>query len=200
MSAANNPPVREVSQDQDRGAIEKIAADVAPMLTQDEHIFYVALQNSTALSMAKDAVLATNNRVIFYKPGMLGRMELQDFPWKDVKDCHFNQGFLSSEFSVETVHGQRFLLGNLNKEQTKRLYAICQQIEEEWREKRRLREMEENRARAGGIYVGTSTAAAPAQASEDPLEKLAKAKKMLDMQLISQEEFDALKAKILQSL
>ena len=62
--------------------------------------------------------------------------------------------------------------------------------------------MEEDRARAGGVVVqsGLTTPSAPVQATvptEDPIARLTKAKAMLDQGLITQTEYDDLKAKIL---
>jgi hypothetical protein len=101
---------------------------------------------------------------------------------------------LATQFSMETVDGRTVVMEGLDKDQAKRLYGICQQMEQEWREKRRIREMEEARARAGGVVVG-----APA-AADDPVGKLARAKEMLDKGLISEAEYDSLKAKILSSM
>jgi hypothetical protein len=111
---------------------------------------------------------------------------------------------MSSQFFVQTVDGRQASLGELDKDQAKRLYGICQQLEQEWREKRRIREMEQARAASGGISIGgmpgvTGAAETPAS-TEDPVAKLAKAKAMLDQGLISEAEYDTLKAKILSSI
>ena len=191
-------PIRYADASQQTEALQKVAADVSKILTPHEEILYIALQNNTALSIAKDSVVATNNRIICYKPSILGRVAFEDFLWQDVKDAKITQGFLATDFSVETVRGQRAELTSLDKDQAKRLYAICQQMEQEWREKRRVREMEEARAKAGGVNI-----AAPQSANttaEDPVAKLAKAKQMLDQSLISEAEYESLKARILSSM
>src|SRR5688572_32691981 len=190
-------------QSQQTGAVQGIAKDVGKVLTPNEQILYIAVQNLAAMSVPPDAVVATSNRLIFYRPAMLGRVSFQDVPWQDVRNARINQGVLSTVLVVETVDGRSLQMIDLDKEQAKRLYGVCQQMEQEWREKRRVRQMEEERARAGGVqlHVPTSGAAAPAGApAEDPVEKLAKAKKMLDQQLISEAEYDTLKAKILASM
>ena len=74
-----------------------------------------------------------------------------------------------------------------------------------WREKRRVRELEELRARSGGIRIGTSGAGAglgpPASGGQDDaVARLEKAKAMLDKGLISDAEFEALKARIVNTL
>jgi len=99
---------------------------------------------------------------------------------------------------VETVRGQRAELSNLDKDQAKRLYGICQQMEQEWREKRRIREMEEARAKAGGVHIASQQGANAS--AEDPVAKLAKAKQMLDQGLISETEYESLKARILSAM
>ena len=85
-----------------------------------------------------------------------------------------------------------------NFEQQMARYKI--EVEQEWREKRRIREMEQDRAKAGGVYMGhvpgVGVPAAPDVAA-DPVAKLAKAKAMLEQGLISEAEYDTLKAKVL---
>lgn len=190
-------PIRHTDPTQQTDALQKVAADVTKIMTPNEDILYIALQNNTALALKKDSVVATSNRVICYKPGVLGRVTFEDFLWQDVKEAKISQGFLSTEFTVETVKGQRAVLGGLDKEQAKRLYGICQQMEQEWREKRRVRDMEEARAKSGGVYMAPQPAATPA---EDPVAKLAKAKQMLDQGLISETEYETLKARILATM
>jgi len=197
--AENKIPIRNVDPSQETEALQKIAAEVTKVLTPREEILYVAMQNQTALSLRKDCVVATSNRVILYRPDVLGRVSFDDFLWQDVRNAQIHQGVLSSEFQVETVDGRQDALGNLDKEQAKRLYGVCQQMDQEWREKRRVRDMEQDRARSGGVYFGASPGAA-GTSPDDPVEKLAKAKAMLDQQLISEIEYEALKAKVLAAM
>ena len=53
------------------------------------------------------------------------------------------------------------------------------------------------RARAGGIQVGNLAASAPDGTSQDATQRLQRAKAMLDARLISDSEYEALKAKII---
>ncbi len=186
-------PVRYADPTQETEAVQSVAQEVSKILTPTEEILYIALQNITALSIQKDSVVATSNRIINYKPSVLGRVVFEDFQWQDVSNARIEQGFLSTDFHVETVDGRQSSLTGLDKDQAKRLYGVCQQMEQEWREKRRVREMEEARARAGGITMNAPSG----PPAEDPVEKLARAKKMLDQGLISEAEYEAVKAKIL---
>jgi hypothetical protein len=198
-------PIRFTDESQESEPIQKMAAQIAKILTPNEELFYVALQNRMAISMNPNAVAATSNRIIIYDAKILGRASFVDFQWQDVANTRIEQGMMSSQFLVSTVDGRAAGLGELDKEQAKRLYGICQQLEQEWREKRRIREMEQARAASGGISIGgmpgvTGAAESASSAGEDPVAKLAKAKAMLDQGLISEAEYDTLKAKILSSI
>jgi hypothetical protein len=191
-------PIKYIEPDQDVEALQKVAREVAKILTSNEEILFVATQNVTAMSIRKDSVVVTTNRIIGFSPGVLGRVSFRDYQWQDVLDVSMRQGMLSTEITIETAAGRQEV-GSIDKEQAKRLYGIAQQMEQEWREKRRVREMEEARAKAGGVYMGglPGMGTPPPANAEDPVSKLAKAKAMLDQGLISEAEYDTLKAKVL---
>lgn len=199
--AEDRVPIRCPDPDQQGEAVQQVAAEVSRVLTTNEELIYIALQNRMSLSIRPDSVVATNNRVIFYRPRILGQASFQDLLWQDVQNAEVSQGMLSSEFVVQTVNGEWISLGELDKEQAKRLYGYCQQMEQEWREKRRVREMEEDRARSGGVVIGPlAGGASPHAGQPDPVESLARAKAMLDQGLISETEYDTLKARILSEM
>ena len=82
---------------------------------------------------------------------------------------------------------------------------MCQAQDQAWREKRRVRELEELRAKSGGIQFGAYGAraglASPSSAGQDDaVARLEKAKAMLDKGLISDAEYEALKARIVNRL
>ena len=198
--AASTVPIRYSDESQEADAVQEAARDVAKVLTPNEELLYIAMQNVTAISLKRDGVVATTNRLILFQPHILGRVNLVDFQWQDVKNVAIEQGILATNFTVEATDGRTGKMTNLDKDQAKRLYGICQQMEQEWREKRRIREMEKARARSGGIYMAPPQQVEQAASSEDSVAKLAKAKAMLDQGLISEAEYDTLKAKILASI
>ena len=75
------------------------------------------------------------------------------------------------------------------------VYRICQAQDQAWREKRRIRELEELRARSGGIQV-LSGQGAPGSAQSEAVRRLQEAKQLLDAKLITDAEYEAIKAKI----
>ena len=195
-----NSNIRYAEEGQDKEALANIAKEVAAILTSDEEILYIALQGRGAVGK-KDAVVATTNRVIAYRPGMFGSIKMKDFQWVDVKDISMSQGFMGGELTITPVVGTLEKVAMLDNDQTKRLYGIAQQQEQDWREKRRVKQMEEDRARSGGFYMApTQSAPVPAPSApppDDPMAKLAKAKAMLDQGLIEPAEYEELKQRIL---
>ena len=213
--AMTHMPIRYGDATQETEQVQTIASEVAPMLMGGEDILYIAVQGATAPTLQalgvgkKQAVVATSQRLLLYQPTLMGTIQFVDVPWLDVKHVHMDQGWLGTGFLAETVDGRQLKVPYLEKEQAKRIYSISQQMEASLREQRRQRELEEIRARVGGTSIDVSTAApispnpAPvsaAPAADDPVAKLSKAKTMLDSGLISQEEYDSLKAKILSSI
>ena len=103
----------------------------------------------------------------------------------------------------------------LRKDQAQGMYRICQQHDQVWREKRRIRELEELRAKSGGVQIGGGQSAyaagdgvaaagiggaATAAAESEPVRRLRQAREMLDAKLISDSEFESIKAKIVSGL
>jgi len=93
-------------------------------------------------------------------------------------------------------------LGGLRKDEGQKLYTICQAHEQQWREKRRIRELEELRAKSGGITLGGMPGAGVSAASdnEDAVARLERAREMRDKGLISDSEYEAIKARLVSTL
>lgn len=194
--------IERVDESQKLGVLRPIVEDVRSVLTENESILYIAYQAWTALGQRRDAVAATNNRMIIFQRHRFRGFDFHDFLWEDVANVKINQDTLSSSLRCTLTNEESYLTSNLVKDQARTLYTICQQKEQEWRERRRVRMMEEERARAGGtqITLPESGDVGQARAAEDPVEKLAKAKQMFDKELISEAEYETLKANILQKM
>jgi hypothetical protein len=86
------------------------------------------------------------------------------------------------------------------------VYRICQANEQAWREKRRIRELEEMRAKSGGIQLGATNVGMPSATNvpsangEDAVARLEQAKAMRDKGLITDSEYESLKARIVSNL
>lgn len=191
----------------------RIRADVAEVLARGEEILAVAVQNPINSPLKKDSAVVTNRRFIIYRPKLFGRMELEDFLWQDVNDIHIQTQLLGATITVTgkrksaagSAEQVRVQVTGLDKKQALRLYATSQEVEQQWREKNRIRVMEEERARAGGVYVQSPAYAHPGStpggAGGDSIEqRLAQLKRLHEQHLISDAEYEARKAQIIAEL
>ena len=192
---------RFLNENQDPKAVEKLMSKVSGLLTADEEVQYIAVQKKPVLNTSPDCVALTNKRVIFCRPKNFGlSMEFKDHQWKDVVDIHIKENMLGADFSIKTARGSD-LMDYLPKDQARRLYQFGQAKEEEARDYRRQRDLEDKRAAAGGgIVVNAAPAAAPVASvptEDDPMAKLKKLKMMLENELITQAEYDERRIAIL---
>ena len=130
--------IRNSDPSQQRPEVQKVAHDVSEVLPTTEEILYIAIQGLTA-GIKRDSVVATSHRLIFFRPAMMGRFNFTDHAWQDLKDVKLNQGMMSSELRIETTQGVTDVMGNLDKEQARKVYSISQQKDHEAREFRRQR-------------------------------------------------------------
>jgi hypothetical protein len=195
-------------------AADKIKVAVSGVLTSGEQIVAVATQIVINSPFRKDSAVVTNRRFIIFRPKILGRMDLEDFLWQDVTDIRLSTKLLGAEITVTakrrdadgSLRTKTGTVDGLDKPAALRLYAEAQRFEEEWREKNRVRQMEEERARAGGVYLQGAGAhnlssGMSGSSSPDSIEqRLAKLKELHQKGLITDAEFESRKAQIISEL
>lgn len=196
---SNGLPIERIDDDQNTGILESIVNEVSTILTENEKILYIAHQGRTVFGQKRDAVVATNNRVIIFQRHRFRGFTFEDFLWEDVQDVEMEESVMSSRIYCTLTNEDVYHVEGMVKKQTRVLYSICQQKEQEWRERRRVRKMEEDRAKAGGTQI-TMPGASETPAQGDPVDRLAQAKSMFDQELISEAEYETLKANILSGI
>jgi hypothetical protein len=163
-----------------------------------------------ALTHRRVLIAATSGRLIVLARRLLGGFEVTSVRWQDLEEVTLRVGMLAAELSVRAgkatdlasmgaAGAQRVEFQGLRKEQAQAVYRICQAQDQAWREKRRVRELEELRARSGGIQVMSAPASAAAGFEGDAVRRLQEAKQLLDARLITDSEYEAIKAKIVSS-
>jgi len=196
----------------DRGS-QTALQNLNSVLTADEKLQAWAIQRRVfALNHRRIAIGATSGRFLAITRPLFGGFELTDVRWQDLKQVHLRVGILGADLRLTAYTGNdlasasgpvRVLLyEGLCKEPAQSLYRICQAHDQAWREKRRVRDLEELRARSGGIQFAPSAAGTPAAvaAEGDAASRLRSAKSMLDTGLITDAEYEALKAKIISNV
>jgi len=164
-----------------------------------------------ALTNRRILIAATSGRFIKIKRGLFGGFDMTDFRWQDLGDAKIKVGifgadifmkiFGSTDLAISKDSDQVLILPGFRKEQAEKIYRLAQFQDQSWREKRRIRELEELRAKSGGVTIGSNIGSQQtANASEDAATKLQQAKQMLDNKLITDSEFESIKARIISGL
>jgi hypothetical protein len=185
------------------------------LLTRGETLEAWAMQHRLfALTHRRACIAATSGRFISLDRRLLGGYDSSDIRWQDLKETRIRAGIISADLTLVAQTSSDLNIGSegsrvwtfegLCKDQAQAIYRICQQHDQVWREKRRVRELEELRAKSGGVQISNGPAANSgaerAGAESEPARRLRQAREMLDARLISDSEFESIKAKIVSGL
>ncbi len=173
---------------------------------------YAVERRIFALNHRRLVVGATTGRVIALRRGLFGGFRVDDLRWQDLKEAKLHVGMLGADLVLEVLdhadlasseqRAGALAFRGLRKAEAQQLYRACQAQEQAWREKRRVRDLEELRARSGGVQLGAGSLGGTAvqAGTNDPVERLKAAKEMLANGLISDSEYEAIKAKVVAGL
>ena len=189
-------------------------ATLQGLLTAGETLEAWAAQHRLyALTHRRVCIAATSGRFISLNRRLLGGYESADIRWQDLKETRIRAGIIAADLTLIAQSSSDLNIGSevnrvwtfegLHKDQAQAMYRICQQHDQVWREKRRIRELEELRAKSGGVQIsgaGPGGAADAAGAESEPVRRLRQAREMLEANLISDSEFESIKAKIVSGL
>ena len=192
-----------VDEGQDSGLVAKLHARLEGVLTTNESVLYIGVQQKPVVNVSPDAVALTNRRVIIFRQKILGRMEMEDFLWIKLDDAKLKENILGATLTFRTTEGQFATIDHIPKAQARKLYKHSQEQEEFAMMQRRGMDLELVRAGAAGIHVNNvpnnAQPMTTAQA-DDPLAKMQKLKSLLDSGMITQSEFDAKRAAIMDAI
>lgn len=192
-----------------RAALEQLQGLLVPGETLQA---YAVERRLFALTHRRTLVAATTGRLIAVSRHLISGFRIQDVRWQDLKDARLEVGILGADLFVSSVGGADLAIAGenaksltfrgLRKAQAQSVYRACQAQEQAWREKRRIRELEELRAKSGGIHLGGAAGGGFGAVAEgdDPVERLKRAKEMLQSGLITDAEYESIKAKIVSNL
>ncbi len=189
-------------------AVQKLRSVLTEGEAVREGVFQLRLW---ALTHRRSLLATTDRRIIFFRRGLFGGFNMTDFQWQDVRSAHVKEHFFPAYLGADLIvstDSLRVRMPGLDSDKARRIYAFAQAQEQAWREKNRIREIEELRAKSGGITLGAAgspVVASPAAsvapaAAEDMAKKLKEAKELLDCGAISDVEFETIKARFLNSV
>ncbi|HUE48667.1 MAG TPA: SHOCT domain-containing protein [Steroidobacteraceae bacterium] len=192
----------------DGAGLDRPLAELRSVLIPGETLEAWAIQRRLfALSHRRLLIAATSGRLVVLVRRLLAGFDVSTIRWQDLEEVTLSVGVLGADLalragkatdlaSLGAQGSQRVEFRGLRKEQAQAVYRICQAQDQAWREKRRVRELEELRARSGGIQMMSGPAPASTSADGDAVRRLREAKQLLDAKLITDAEYEAIKAKI----
>ena len=197
---------------EERGNVGVAVKRLRALLVPQESLEAVAAQRRVyALTHRRVVAGATSGRLMILRRGLFGGFQVADIRWQDLKEAQLRVGIIGATLRVLSLGNSDLAVAGrpeavteitgLRKGEAQRLYTICQAHEQAWREKRRIRELEELRAKSGGVTLGGMHGMpAMPEGGDDPVARLERAKEMLDKGLISDAEYEAIKARLVSSL
>ena len=208
----DNPTTISAASD-DQGTRRAVDQLLSLLVPNEKLEAYAVQRRIFALSHRRILVGATTGRFIGMTRGLFGGFDPQDVRWQDLKEVRIRVGIFGADLTITAftspdlaMAGQTRVLQftGLRKAEAETVYRICQAQDQAWREKRRVRELEELRAKSGGVHLESSPASANLAAGggsgmEDPAVRLQRAKEMLEKGLISDSEYESMKARIIGS-
>jgi len=195
----------------DEAGLERPLAQLRSVLISGETVeAWVIQMRLFALLHRRLLIAATSGRLIVLSRKLLGGFDVTTIRWQDLEEVTLRVGMLSADLalragkstdlaSLGAAGSHRVEFRGLRRSEAQAVYRICQSQDQAWREKRRVRELEELRARSGGIQVSPGTLATGGAGESDAVRRLQEAKQLLDARLISDAEYEAIKAKIISS-
>lgn len=201
-------------------SIARALKHIESILIPGERIEAYAVQHRLfALLQRRVVAAATSGRFIILSRGWFGGFSVIDVRWQDLRDAKISVGMIGATITIVSSPPNDLAsrgpgpqlassAGGLSKEGAQRIYRLAQEHEQAWREKRRVRDLEEMRARSGALQMPAVLNAAPHMvapptapaSSGDAASRLQQAKQMLDARLISDSEFEAIKARIISNI
>ena len=188
-------------------------ATLQGLLTSGETLeAWAAQRRIYALTHRRLCIAATSGRFISLTRRLFGGYDSADIRWQDLKETRISAGIIAADLTLVAQSSSDLNIGadvnrvwsfeGLHKDQAQAMYRICQQHDQVWREKRRVRELEELRAKSGGVQISGQPAYSgdAAGAESEPARRLRQAREMLEAKLISDSEFETIKAKIVSGL
>jgi hypothetical protein len=198
----------------DESGLGAALATLRGLLTSGETLeAWAAQRRIYALTHRRVCIAATSGRFIYLQRRLFGGYDSADIRWQDLKEARISAGIIAADLTLVAQSSSDLNIGaevnrilsfeGLNKDQAQAMYRICQLHDQIWREKRRVRELEELRAKSGGVQISGASAGyggTDAAGESEPTRRLRQAREMLDAKLISDSEFESIKAKIVSGL
>jgi hypothetical protein len=204
--------IDKISTDKEHPHVIKAIEHLNSVLVAGETVDAWAIQRRLfSLFHRRILVAVTSGRFIKIERGLIGGFQMTDFRWQDIGDAKLKVGifgadvqlsiFGSTDLAISKNYRGTIICNGFRKDQLQHIYRLAQAQDQAWREKRRIRELEELRAKSGGLNLGHNSGfQQSSNSSDDATVKLQLAKQMLENKLITDSDYESIKARIISGM
>jgi len=187
---------------------EKLPKGVLENLAPDENVLY-AIRKKFSLEAKPKWLVVTDRRIMYIDEKILGRYELTAIPYEKLELVYTKVGKLYSEFLIKREDGSEIVLARMDKEEAKKAIGAIRDaldeiaVEPVLIERKKHLMSEEWIIHKPREIVSRGIRMEPMKTTikqEDPLEKLKKLKELYDMGVLSQEEYEEKRKKLLEQI
>jgi hypothetical protein len=207
-----------LTEEQDPKTVEKVLGKLKDLLSSNEELLYIAVQKRPAVNILPNCIALSNKRLFYCEPANFGiTMNFKDISWKSIKEVSFKEELFGSKFICVPQHGENIVTEYIPKVQARKLYQGVQEQLEAYQTELKSAQEELKKPTeevqftpieiidvAEELDMQMSVIEAAPEIVEEPedeaTQKLRKLKTLFDKQLINQEEYEAKKASILDSI
>ncbi|MBG6235317.1 hypothetical protein IWX76_001885 [Pedobacter sp. CAN_A7] len=207
-----------LTEEQDPKTVDKVVGKLKDLLSSNEELLYIAVQKRPAVNILPNCIALSNKRLFYCEPANFGiTMNFKDISWKSIKEVSFKEELFGSKFICVPQHGENIVTEYIPKVQARKLYQAVQEQLDVYREELQTNLEESKKTveeirftpievieEAEELDIQPVLIEAAPELAEEPEDeatlKLRKLKTLFDKQLINQEEYEAKKASILDSI
>ncbi|ADT84427.1 PH domain-containing protein [Thermococcus barophilus] len=178
-------------------------------LYPDEDVLY-AIKKKFSLEAKPKWLVVTDRRILYVDEKLLGRYELTAVPYEKLELVYVKVGKIYSEFLIRKEDGKEIKLTKMDKEKARKAIEAIRDalneiaVEPVTIERKKHLMSEEWVIHKPKEAVSRSIRMEPRKfrekREEDPLEKLKKLKELYDMGVITQEEYEEKRKKLLRKI
>jgi Bacterial PH domain/GYF domain 2 len=121
--------------EQDAEIVEKIVMKAKESMTPGEEIKYIGVQKKPLRTIAPDAVVLTNKRLLIVRTKS---MDIEEHEWQEVSNVQVSEQLLTATITCAMAGGRNVAINSIPKKQARKIYACAQEVEEKqaWWEQR----------------------------------------------------------------
>lgn len=203
-----------LSDEQDPKTVEKVWSKLVDLLNSNEELIYMAVQKKPAVNLLPDCIALSNKRLFYCEPANFGiTMNFTDISWKSIKEVSFKEELFGAKFICVPQSGENIITEYIPKTQARKLYQATQEQLDKYKEELeaanqtvqqgitttfKVEEIEEAEE-VQPLAIAPQPVVITEVPEDETTLKLRKLKTLFDKQLITQEEYEAKKASILES-